>query len=60
MSDILIIKCNRRFSVRELSNLYGNLLNQKENGIILLPCFCDAIAVPEDVEIKVEGDSYGD
>lgn len=55
MSDILIIKSDRNLSARQFSNLYGHLLNQKKNGIIILPCFCDAIAIPEDIEIRMEG-----
>ena len=55
MSDVLIIMSDHNLSVRELGNLYDNLLNQKKNGIILLPYFCNAIIIPEDVEIRMEG-----
>lgn len=56
MSDILIIKVKSMMPPDQLNYLRSNILGQKESGVIVLPAFCDVLAVPEDVEIKVEGD----
>lgn len=56
MSDILIIKVKSLMPQKVLDHLRCNILGQKESGVIVLPAFCDVLAVPEDVEIKVEGD----
>lgn len=60
MSDVLIVKVKSMLPSAQLHHLRRNILDQKESGVIVLPAFCDVLAVPEDVEIKVEGDSHGD
>lgn len=46
--DILVVKCK---------DLYQSILEQKINGVVILPAYCDAVIVPKDTEIKVEPDS---
>ena len=60
MGDILVIKCNTMVKAETLNQLRQIFLKEKEEGVIVIPEFCDAIMIPEDVVIKVEGDSYGD
>ena len=60
MSDILVTKCNTMVKAETLNQLRQIFIKEKEEGVIVIPEFCDAIMIPEDVEIKVEGDSYGD
>ena len=60
MSDILVIKCNTMVKAETLNQLRQTFLKEKEEGVVVIPAFCDAIMIPEDGEIKVEGDSYGD
>ena len=60
MGDILVIKCNTMVKAETLNQLRQIFLKEKEEGVVVIPAFCDAIIIPEDVEIKVEGDSYGD
>ena len=60
MNDILVIKCKTPVKPDKLKTLRDRILKEKEEGVIVIPAFCDAIMIPEDVEIKVEGDSYGD
>ena len=60
MGDILVIKCNTMVKAETLNQLRQIFLKEKEEGVVVIPAFCDAMMVPEDIEIKVEGDSYGD
>ena len=55
MSDILVIKCNALVHPEELKNLQKGFIKQKEEGVIILPAMCDAIVVPDDIKIVVEG-----
>ena len=55
---LLIIKANVLASVRFLEELRESICRQKEDGVIVLPSYCDPLLVPEDVEIRME-DSGG-
>lgn len=54
MADILVVKLNMFLRDSELRKIYDSILRQKENGLILLPPYCDAQVVPENVKIVVE------
>lgn len=61
MSDVLVIKVNLDVSAEQLKSLRdGFLLQKKEHGVVVIPSFCEAVMIPEDVEIKVEGVSNGE
>ena len=60
MSDVLVIKVNLDVSAEQLKALRDGFLFQKEHGVVVIPSFCEAVVVPEDVEIKVEGVSNGE
>ena len=55
MSDILVIKCNTMVKPETLMQLRQIFLKEKEEGVVVIPAFCDAMMIPEDIEIKVEG-----
>ena len=52
MSDLLIIKSNRRFDNDSYKLTYADLLDQKANGLILLPPGLEVISTDKDVEIQ--------
>lgn len=54
MADILVVKVNMFLRDPELNKIYDSISRQKENGLILLPPYCDAQVVPENVEIVIE------
>lgn len=60
MSDILVVKVNMFCRSRELNDIRRYILSQIENGkVVVLPAYCDAQIVPDDIEIRVE-DLSGD
>ena len=60
MSDILVVKVNMFCRSRELNDIRRYILSQIENGkVVVLPAYCDAQIVPDDIEIRVE-DLFGD
>lgn len=52
--DILVIKYPFLMKNADASKLYESLLKQKENGIIIVPDYCEVVIAPKDVEIKME------
>ena len=55
MSDVLVIKCNMMVKAETLMQLRQIFLKEKEEGVVVIPAFCDAMMTPEDIKIKVEG-----
>ena len=60
MSDVLVVKINALFPTETLSKIRKHILRQKESGVIVLPSYCEALMVPEDIEIKLEAYSNGE
>lgn len=56
MADILVIKVNMYCRPKDIDNIRKYIFAQKESGVVILPPYCEAIVVPEDVEIRVEGE----
>ncbi len=53
--EILVIKVNQlNLSPEDMHNLRQQIIKQKEEKVVLLPYYCEAIVVPEDVDIRVE------
>ena len=53
--EILVIKVNGfNLSPEDMHNLRQQIIKQKEEKVVLLPYYCEAIIVPEDVDIRVE------
>lgn len=58
MSEILVIKTNQfKLSPEDMHNLRQQIIKQTEEKVVLLPYYCEAIIVPEDVDIRVEEDN---
>ena len=56
--EILVIKTNQyKLSPEDMHNLRQQIIKQKEEKVVLLPYYCEAIVVPEDVEIIFEEDN---
>ncbi len=57
-SEILVIKVNSfNLSPEDMHNLRQQIIKQKEEKVVLLPYYCEAIVVPEDVDIRFEEDN---
>jgi hypothetical protein len=55
MSEILVIKTNNfKLSPEDMHNLRQQIIKQKEEKVVVLPYFCEAIIAPEDVDIRIE------
>lgn len=52
--DILIVKYPFRMGERDANALYNKILKQKENGVIILPDYCEVIIAPKDIEIQTK------
>ena len=57
--DVLVIKCNFLFKERYYKLIYENILKQMEHGVVVLPFGVEAIVVPKDIEVRVEGSEEG-
>ena len=55
MSDILIIKSTALYSQEKLKQVRDSMIDQKDNGVVLLPYGFEVIVAPDNVEIVVEG-----
>lgn len=53
-NQLLVIKANVFAGETFMEGLRKSILKQKESGVIVLPFYCDALLVPDDVEIRVE------
>jgi hypothetical protein len=52
--DILVIRYPFLMKNSQADQLYMSILKQKENGVIILPDYCEVVTAPKDVEIKTE------
>ena len=52
MSDVLIFKCNTKLDPYNMTKLHKALVDQMNDGLILLPPCVDIIVVPDDLIIK--------
>lgn len=55
MADILVVKVNMFCRSKELNDIRRYILSQVENGkVVVLPAYCEAQIVPDNMEIRVE------
>ena len=54
MSDILVVKTNIMLKPDKMESLRQRFLEQKGTGVVVLPPYCTALVVPEDIEIRME------
>ena len=57
MPDILVIKSKILLKTDAYKKLYDLLMKQKENGVVIVPEYCEAIVVPDDIEIRMEDEN---
>lgn len=57
--QLLIVKANIFLRDKEYRDLYKSIEAQRNNGTIVLPSYCEALIVPDNVEIKAEAPKYG-
>lgn len=60
MSDVLVIKVKMYLTLKELNQLHNSIVAQKETGVVLLPPYCTAQIVPDDIEIKFKTQAKGE
>lgn len=53
--DILVIRSTVVLSDLSMDVLRRDIIRQKEEGVVMLPCFCEVVMVPKDIEVKVGG-----
>lgn len=54
MPDILVVKTKVYLKTDAYKQLYTSLITQKENGLVIIPAYCEAVVVPNNIEIKME------
>lgn len=59
MSDILVVKVNMSCSQNKLNDIHRYITESVKTGVVVLPPYCDAQVVPDNIEIRVE-DLAGD
>ena len=55
MINILVIKCTTIVKPERLEDMRRSFIRQKEDGVIVIPAMCEAVIVPDDIKIIVEG-----
>ena len=56
MKDVLVIKCRAVIKPEKLNEFREMFIEQKAEGVVVIPPDCEALVVPEDIEIRVEED----
>lgn len=56
MADVLVVKLNTIFPADRISEIRKEIIRQKESGVVVLPPYCDALMVPEDIKIRLKED----
>lgn len=59
MRNMLIIQAKKFMSKEVLQKERDRIIKERESGVIIIDAWCDALVVPEDIEIKVKGEEDG-
>lgn len=54
MSDILVIKVNAFLKPKEMDNITRYVHDSMKTGLVVLPPYCDAQVVPDNLKVRVE------
>ena len=54
MSDILVIKCKTKLPEKRYEELYRLFIEQMNNGCVVLPYYCDAVVIPDGVNVMLD------
>lgn len=57
--QVLVVKLNMHLRAKDIQRIRKSIMKQKETGLVILPTFCDALLVPEGIDILVEEENYG-
>lgn len=52
--EVLIVKYPFLMKNDQATKLYESILKQKENGVIILPDYCEVVITPKDIEIQTK------
>ena len=52
--EILIVKYPFWMKNDQCERLYDSILKMKENGVIILPDYCEVVIAPKDIEIQTK------
>ncbi len=54
MADILVVKVNMFCRPKEMDDISKYIQESIKTGVVILPPYCDAQVVSDDIEIRVE------
>lgn len=54
MADILVVKVNAFLRGKDMDELTKYIRKSMETGLVMLPPYCDAQIVPDNVEVRIE------
>lgn len=54
MADILVVKVNAFLHRKDMDELAKYIHKSMETGLVILPPYCDAQIVPDNVEVHIE------
>lgn len=52
--DLLIVRTKSLLTPAQMDRLRRYILGQRDTGVIVLPSFCEVLAISGDAEIKIE------
>ena len=54
MTDILVVKVNAFLRGKDMDELTKYIHKSMETGLVMLPPYCDAQIVPDNIEVRIE------
>lgn len=57
--QVLVVKLNVHLRAKDIQRIRKSIMEQKETGLVILPAFCDALLVPEGIDILVKEGNHG-
>lgn len=52
--QVLVVRTNLFLKPDQMENIRQDLLKQMEDGVVILPPCCEALVVPDGMDIQVE------
>ncbi len=54
MADILVVKVNMFMRSKDLQDIDKYIRDSIKTGVVVLPPYCEAQVVPENIEVRIE------
>lgn len=54
MADILVVTVKMLATQKDMDNITKYIRESMKNGLVVLPAYCEAVVVPDGVEVRVE------